>query len=40
MNPEDPLVNFDNFFDGESLLQEDLYENPMPALLPPTNHTL
>ena len=25
MNPSDPIVSFNKFFDGESLLQEDLY---------------
>lgn len=38
MNPGDPVVNFDKLFDGESLLQEDLYENPMTDLLPSANY--
>jgi len=40
MNPGDPSVNFGKFFDGESLLQEDLYENSMADLLPSANHVV
>ena len=40
MDTGNPVVNFDKFFDGESLLQEDLYENSMIALLPFTNHVI
>jgi primary-amine oxidase len=29
-DPADPLVNFDTFFDGESLDQEDLYAFTLP----------
>jgi len=30
-DPQDPLVNFDTFFDGESLDQEDLQVFPIPV---------